>query len=380
MITAKDDLLGHASADHFGDDGQQVTVPVVADTPHAMFTERYWYMGSLVPSGNVVLGAGLGYYANRKVMDGYVSVSIGGIQYAFSGSRACSSDPLEPKIGPMRLTVEAGLHAHRIELEPNASGLSLDLRFHSSLPPNDEGRDKVVRNGELVADVSRYVQFGHYSGWVQVGQQRMEIAAEDCWGARDRSWGLRTEARADESSPPLTRFRPMMFFWLCAQFADHGIHIFLKEDAPGKVRSLVANETYAEASGRPASVIVQVDHEIEWQDDPFAQRIAGGTLVLHMANGDKKTLQMRALPGWLSLKAGMYGGFEGWFQGDDKGELYTAARIWPLEQPDVRRSLRTLAEQVIEFREGEQVGYGTIQCGVAQGFAKYPEVQSQPMM
>ncbi|VTU45537.1 hypothetical protein SRS16P2_00198 (plasmid) [Variovorax sp. SRS16] len=380
MIASQDDGLGHGSADHFTTDGQQVTTPAIADTPHAMFTERYWYMGALVPEGDFVFGAGLGYYANRKVMDGYVSVSRGGRQYSFSASRQCAVDPLVSAIGAMRITVEEGLKAHRIQLGANASGLALDLRFNAAMAPNDEGRDKVVRGGQLMADVSRYIQFGHYTGWVELEGSRTEVAGTQCWGARDRSWGLRTEARTDASSPPLTRFRPMMFLWVCAQFEGHGIHLFLKEDAPGQVRSLVANESYPPHAGRPASEIVEVEHDIEWQEDPFAQRIAGGTLRLRFADGRRKILRMRALPGWLSLKAGMYGGYRGWFQGDDKGPLHTATQAWNLADPGTRRELRTLAEQVIEFSDGDAVGYGTIQGGVAEGFAKYPEVQQQPMM
>lgn len=379
MITQADDLLGHPSADHFPpEDSAPVAAPSVSDTEHAMFTERFWYMGALVPAGDVVFGAGLGYYANRKIMDGYVGVTLDGTQYAFSGSRQCRSDPLTPTIGPMRIEIEEPMRVHRIVLGPNDSPLTVDLRYTSSLPPNDEGRDRVIRRGEMVADVSRFVQLGNYEGWIDIGGRRLQVRRAECWGARDRSWGLRAEARTDESSPPVTRFKPMLFLWVCAQFKDHGIHFFLKEDAPGAVRSFVGDQTFG--SGAAAREMVAVEHDLEWQDDPHSQRILRGELRLRFADGKTKLLRLRVLPGWFSLKAGMYGGYEGWFQGDDKGPLHTASRVWSLSDPLARRKLRSLAEQVVEFRDGEEIGFGTIQASVAPGFGRYPEIQGRPFM
>src|SRR6195952_2481524 len=140
MILPHDDQLGHQTVEYY-------CKPAVADTPHAMFTERFWYMGAIVPQGDFVFNAGLGYYANRQIMDGYVGISRHGVQYNFRASRHSGDDPLGTHIGPLRISILRGLDAHRIELLPNDSGLTLDLRFTASLPPNDGGRDRVVRGG-----------------------------------------------------------------------------------------------------------------------------------------------------------------------------------------------------------------------------------------
>jgi hypothetical protein len=379
MIVPADDLLGHPGADSFASSGaSRVTEPQVRDTSHALFTERYWYMGCVVPSGKMVFGAGLGYYANRKVMDGYAGLTEGSRQHVFCASRHCRTDPLTPAIGPLCVEVEEPLRVHRIVLGANESALTMDLRFTASLPPNDEGRDRVVRAGELVADVSRFVQMGRYDGWIAVDGRRVQLRQHECWGARDRSWGLRVEARTDDSSPPVTRFRPMLFLWVCAQFEGHGYHLFLKEDAPGVARSFVGNQTFA--SGAPSREIQSIEHDLQWQQDPHAQRILRGELQMTFADGERSTLRLRVLPGWFSLKAGMYGGYDGWFQGDDRGPLHCAGRSWDLADPATRRKLRTLAEQAAEFTEGSETGFGTIQAGIGKGFARYPEVQDQPFM
>ena len=374
MILPQDDLLGHQTPARYDE-------PAIADTPHAMFTERFWYMGALVPRGDFVFGAGLGYYVNRKIMDGYVGITADGVQHVYRASRHCASDPLNTQVGALRITVLEGLGSHRIELGPNESALTLDLTFRAAMTPNDEGRDRLLRGGNLVADVSRYVQFGHYTGWVQLGDRRFDIEGTQCWGARDRSWGLRTEARADPSAPPVTQFKPMLFTWVCAQFDTHGIHFFLKENAPGDVRFLAANETYPPASGRAPREIVQVEHDFEFDEqDPYSQHVKGGELRLRYADGSLRTLRMRALPGRFYLKAGMYGGIDGWFQGDDKGPLHVRIDSWNHSDPETRRKLRTMAEQVIEFTDGKQTGYGTIQGGLSEGFPKYAAIQHLPTM
>ena len=371
-IQPADDFLGHQTA-------ARMSRPAVADGPEGVFTERYWYMGASVPAGDFVFGAGLGCYPNRGIMDGYASVTVAGVQHVFQASRHLASNPLETAIDPLRITVGDGMRSHRIELALNESGLSLDLQYRAAFEPNDEGFDTLMKGDRVAGQVSRFVQFGHYTGWADVNGTRLTFdAANPLWGARDRSWGLRVESRTDESHPPVTRFKPLLFMWVCAQFPSAGMHFFLKETAPGETRFFVGDEVNAE--GRPARKIARVDHALEWFDDAHSQHIRGGHFVLHFEDGERKIIKLRALPGRLYLKAGLYGGYRGWFQGDDKGSRHVAHHVWDHADAKIRRELRTLAEQVIEFRDGDRVGYGTIQGGVSAGYPGYPEVQHRPVM
>ena len=371
IIQPNDDLLGHQTS-------RPMSQPAEADRGGAIFTERFWYMGTTVPDGAIVFGAGLGYYPNRGIMDGYAGITVEGVQYCFRASRHTNLAPLSTEIGALRISVNEGLKDHRIELGQNESGLSMDLNYQACLPPNDEGRDILERPEGIVSDVSRFVQFGRYDGWIKFRDRRWEFNAAQCWGARDRSWGLRLEARTDESHPPVTRFRALFFGWVCAQFGDRGIHFFLKETAPGKPRFFVGNETYA--NGKAARAIIAVEHELEWFDDHFSQHLKAGRLTLRFADGNQTVLKIRALPGRFYLKAGLYGGLDGWFQGDDRGQLHSAHDIWSHADVKTRRKLRTLAEQVVEFDDNGDIGYGTIQAGVSAGYPKYQEIQHLPAM
>jgi hypothetical protein len=373
LFQPNDDLLGHQTP-------EPLARPAMTDTEHAIFTERFWYMGSIVPDGSIVFGAGLGYYPNRSIMDGYAGVTVEGVQYCFRASRHTGYNPLQTEIGALKITVLEGLHHHRIELRENASGVTMDIEYQASLAPNDEGRDVLRKGGQLIADVTRFVQFGFYTGWIAVNGRRWTFEGTQCWGARDRSWGLRVEARTDESHPPVTKFSPLLFAWVCAQFKTRGIHFFLKETAPGQPRSFVGNESGAIQSEGSLRAIRAVEHELKWFKDEFSQHIESGEFLLHFEDGAESRLKLRALPGRFYLKAGMYGGLDGWFQGDDKGAFHAEHSAWNHGDPATRRTLRTLAEQVMEFEYDGEIGYGTVQGGVSPGYPKYLEIQQQPMM
>jgi hypothetical protein len=52
--------------------------------------------------------------------------------------------------------------------------------------------------------------------------------------------------------------------------------------------------------------------------------------------------------------------------------------VWDLADAPTRRLARTLADQVVEVRDGDEVGYGIIEYGVGKGFAQYESVQAHP--
>lgn len=224
----------------------------------------------------------------------------------------------------------------------------------------------------------RAQQMGRYEGWLQFDGRRVDVGG---WlGQRDHSWGVRGEMRTDESSPPLTFYPPFFYCWTTVQFKNHGLVIFFKERAPGDLIYLSGEQVRpvgSKASGRDQLAVVA--HDVTWHDDPLGQSMANASFDLTFASGERRTVRLRTLPTRYYLKGGLYGGLDGWFHGDDKGnELFTAHDVWDLTDAAVRRKVRTLADQVIEVRDGDEVGYGIIEYGVGKGYAKYAEVQRHP--
>jgi hypothetical protein len=367
MLTAQDDLIGH----------QLPTTFDQIDNSDPAWMERLWYTGHPVPGGDVIFDIGLGYHPNRNVMDGFAGVAIPGRQWNFRASRRLRPDPLNTTIGPLSIRVIEGLKRHALTLQPNDSGLSFELEFHATLNPHEEAGHLRRRDGRVTEHMYRAQQMGRYTGWLEFDGRRMAV---DTWlGQRDHSWGVRAEMRSDETSPPLTFYPPFFFCWTTAQFKDRGLVIFFKERAPGDLIYLSGEQVRplgTRASGRDQLVAVQ--HDAKWLADPLGQSLDSAAFDLSFASGERRTVQVRALPTRYWLKGGLYGGLDGWFHGDDKGKLFTAHEVWDTTDPATRRKLRTLADQVIEVRDGDEVGYGIIEYGVAKGYAKYAEVQEHP--
>ena len=60
--------------------------------------------------------------------------------------------------------------------------------------------------------------------------------------------------RTDPTHPPLTFYPPFLFTWVTVQFPDRGLHVFVKERAPGKLSTCRASRRSAsiDAPTRPA--------------------------------------------------------------------------------------------------------------------------------
>jgi hypothetical protein len=155
------------------------------------------------------------------------------------------------------------------------------------------------------------------------------------------------------------------------------LHIFFKEDAPGQFRFL-AGDVVGPRGNERVQMIRHVQHDLIWRENAMSQEVEAGKLLITFQDGTSKELQLRTRAGRLFLKGGLYGGLNGWFQGEDKGDLHVGFETWDLDNPEHRRIARTLAEQVVEISDGNESGLGTLQCGVGKGYPKYTEVQIHP--
>ena len=369
MLTPQDDLIGHQLPTTFDQLG----------TSDPAWMERLWYTGHPAPGGDIIFDIGLGYHPNRNVMDAFAGITIDGRQINFRASRHLRPDPLTTRVGALEISVIEGLRRHRLQLAPNESGLSFDLEFLGSMNAHEETPHLRRRNGKITEDMARGQQLGRYTGWIEVEGRRIEVGQDTWLGQRDHSWGIRAEMRTDETSLPLTPYPAFFYMWTTAQFKNRGLHIFFKERAPGDKIYLSGEEVFtlgSKISSRNA--LKDVTHEVVWENDPLGQSMHSAKLHLTFANGEQRSISVRTLPARYFLKGGLYGGLNGWFHGDDKGRSFAEADTWDLADPQVRKVVRTLADQVIEIRDGDEVGYGIVEYGVGKGYALYPEVQEHP--
>jgi hypothetical protein len=369
MLSQQDDFIGHQLPTTFDH--------VMSSDPTWM--ERLWYTGHPAPGGDIIFDIGLGWHPNRNVMDGFAGVTVAGVQHNFRVSRRLRPNPLTTTIGPLRIEILEGLRRHRLALDVNESGLSFDLEFVATMNPHEEETHFRRRNGRVTENMARAQQLGRYRGWIEVAGVRRVVSEEAWLGQRDHSWGIRAEMRTDETHPPLTFYPPFLYAWTTAQFATRGLHLFFKERAPGDKIYISGEEVLPIGErAKPGSRLHDISHDIAWAADPHGQTVESAEFEARFADGSSRRIKIRALPGRYFLKAGLYGGLNGWSQGDDKGKFYSEHEAWHLGDPDVRRLARTLSDHVIEVTDGGEVGYGIMEYGVGKGYARYPEVQMHP--
>jgi hypothetical protein len=366
MLTSQDDLIGHQTPQSFSSSGDG----------NPLFTERYWYTAHPIDGTPLIIDIGMGYYPNRGVMDVFAGITVGRLQHNFRASRRLGDDPLRTAVGPLRFEVLEAMKRHRITLSDNGSGFSFDLVFEASFPAAREKQSHRERKGVIEEDLARMAQFGRYTGWFVINDQRHAVRPDAWWGQRDHSWGIRSEMRTDVARPPVQTHSKFFWTWSMFQFENLGVSIFMKEREAGKPYYLSGIEFSRSSTGALRQrELVEVAHDIQWVDDPLGQTIASADFHLVFSEGSPRDLHMEGLTARYYLKGGLYGGFDGWNHGDDKGEIHSAHDVWYLDNAVDRLGARTLSDHVIRVTSDGMSGSGISEYGVADGYGRYPKPQ-----
>ncbi len=370
MLSPQDDLIGHQAPAPFAR----------AANGDPRFTERYWYTAHPIDGTEILLDMGLGYYPNKGVMDAFAGVTIGRRQHNFRASRQLGTNPLDTTVGPLRFEILEGMRRHRITLRDDAdagndSGIAFELEYEASFPAAQEKQNYRERDGVVEEDMTRVAQFGRWRGWLMVQGQRHVIEPAAWWGQRDHSWGLRSEMRTDETRPPVAVHKKFFWTWSMFQFENMGLSVFLKEREPGKPMYLSGAEFRNEGGQVLHREMTHASHRIEWADDPLGQSIATAVWTFTFDSGPPRELRMECLPTRFYLKGGMYGGFQGWNHGDDKGPLHTENDVWDLDDAATRLAARTLSDHVVRATSDGMTGHGVSEYGVAAGYPLYTAPQ-----
>ena len=166
---------------------QPVAVP--ATTDHNAY-DRYWF-GGFHREGRFIVEAAFGRYPNLGVVDGSLTISIDERQHAFHASAAAPSDPADTVAGPYRVTIVEPMRSLRIDLAPNETGITAELHWAARIGSLLEDHTVMYSGQATIVDMSRFLQFGMWTGWVEVDGVRTELLPGEVVGARDRSWGVR---------------------------------------------------------------------------------------------------------------------------------------------------------------------------------------------
>ena len=170
------------------------------------------------------------------------------------------------------------------------------------------------RNGtRLFMDYTRMTQNGHWSGWLSVDGQRIEVGA-DWAGTRDRSWGIRPVGAAEPQPPPQGNFHQFFWLWTPCNFADRSIFFHSNDDGEGS------------AWNRRAVLVSGNGGERHFADPAFAAEWQRGTrrLTKLTADFDRSTRLTLTPDGPLFAMSGLGYTHPIWGHGFDHGDLEVA--------------------------------------------------------
>jgi hypothetical protein len=356
----------------------QVALPhVMVGSSDPAWRERYWLSLQDTASKNTVLSLGLGQYPNQDVQEAFAVLSHDGRQHNVRLSRSLAPDNDVMRVGPLSVEIIEPFRQLRFVLGENESGIAFDFTWHGTMEPILEGRHFEVSRARATYDAIRYVQLGRASGTMIGAGQEFTLTPDAWWGERDHSWGTRPIPRIT-GAPPEDRppWRMMMFFPF--QFPDFSVHLYLLESAPGRIVHMsgsISRPYGAESAAEDQdSEVVRIEHDLVWVDHAAAPTLAGGHVVLTMADGRRLEFDITALPGRAHLRGGGYGGWNGWYQGHWKGDDSIESESWDLtDRSQVYRYAKLSSDHLVQVRYGDEVGYGIMEYMVLPGYGRYEQ-------
>jgi hypothetical protein len=315
------------------------------------FFERYW---NVVHDhvGDVLLAFGGSFYPNLDSAEAYAIVNLRGDHRAVRAFRRLNADRMDLRVGPIAPTIVEGLRRWRHTLEPNRWGVSYELEFvdrtrqvydvtHGSPIP---GSQQVMTAG--------FEGFGEVTGWIEVGDERIEWGPGQARGTRDRHWGIGRGV----GGPALNAGRVPKAGW------KGGNWIRFDDFAVWGRRVLFDFGDPTPGAGR----VTKVERRLHFEED--TKIFTEGVLDYSFDDGRQRQVHFERL-GYQTafMRCGMYGGTpeDGIYQGQLSGADLATERVegdrYDVTDPAVRLRLRGLDEHHCRISCGEQVSTGILQ-------------------
>jgi hypothetical protein len=316
-----DEGLHHQIADTFARVGQS----------DRSWTEKIWAMAA-ARDGSLSVAFGLGKYINRNVMDGFAGVSRGTEQWTVRSSRRLSPEFEQNEVGPIHYDIVEPLRRMRYRLAASdIVPISFDVEIEGVAPPAVEERETHVSRSRarIDADIMRFHQSGVARGWVEVEGTHHEIDDRRWVGARDRSWGVRYGVGLppeDIEAQPMPADTSGMFVWMPVTMTrtdgrPFTLFVYYQRFSGPGWSTGSARGAMELPDGR-AKAFTDVVPDLRFRDDN--RRLLGGTMRGVLSDGTEHRYRIEPVSETgFHLGTGLYGGFDGHYQGEWRGDLFT---------------------------------------------------------
>ncbi|HVV11882.1 hypothetical protein [Amycolatopsis sp.] len=364
MIGPADDLMIH-----------QTHEPVrYASTSDRRFYDRHFLTGHS-QDGDVFFLLGMGVYPNLGVIDAFASVAVGDTQTTTRASRELGVDRLDSTgVGPVDLQVLEGLRRLRFFVAPGDHAVSLDLLWEGSVPAFEEPPLHSRVAGRLIEQGTRLIQTGRWSGHVTVAGRRFEVGPDTWWGARDRSWGVRSiglerEPKGIAQAHGLGKKRPPLWIWSPMQFEKRTVHLVISEHASGEREIETVRHVPVLPAGGEFRELSEPAHELKFDSD--RELLEGSSVSFRDIDGSRRTVTLEPLRR-AYLRAGTgYGGPDPWRHGAYMGESWVDSVSFDLSDEALTKRIGPTHVLCRMTTDTGEVGYGTFETQVFGAFPPY---------
>lgn len=351
MLTPYDDFPIHP--------GFEPLAHTVSNDPNHY--DRYFFNGHH-REGEFFIGAAMGHYPVRGVIDAAFSVARDGVQHSVFGSGRMPLDR-STAVGPFRIEVARPLQTIRFIVEPNEHGIEADLTFDATTVAVEEPRQrKVGSDGVLFTDHTRLTQWGTWRGSFAVDGTEVQVDPTAVSGTRDRSWGVRPIGPQAPTNRP---FQMPQVFWLWAplHFGDRFTHLGLHEHTDGErwlETALVLDPLPAgEAPWSRAGVreCRDIHYDIEWEIGRREMRRAS----IGFFDPLEGEVNIELEKFFTFRMSGIGYNHPQWAHGTPRGELATGRESMNIDEfaPGDPRSIHI--QTMVRARMGKRVGVGVLE-------------------
>lgn len=327
--------------------------------------DRYWY-NAHARDGSFYFGVGLCRYPNLGILDGSLSLAIGGRQYAFHGSCRAPHEPTDLSIGPMELQILEPMGRHRLVIAENDTGISCDLTFTPSSACMEEGRQTLRNERHVIMDATRLDQFGSWSGWIRYDGKELKVDGASTFGLKDRSWGIRPVGDAYTGGAPLAEFQAVHFNWVPIHWEDGYSLAGWFEDGEG--HQWHTDQGFLPRYASMAEIPGTTDPEAEtWQGKvehkldfvPGTRRANSAVITMNDRSGKRMEISLEVV--MLHRMKGLGYQHPEWGHGKWHGELAIAGESWTDADMDPLALENLHIQQIVIARCGDKVGHGVLE-------------------
>ena len=352
MITPFDDFPIHQT-------GDPIAQTVSADPNHY---DRYFFNG-FARDGSFMIGAAMGHYPTRGVIDAAFSVVVDGVEHSVFASGRMPDDRATT-VGPLTVEVIEPLRAIRVVVTENAQGLTADLTFRARTAAIEEPKQTIVRNNVRIMDYTRLTQWGTWEGTITVAGRTIDVRADATFGVRDRSWGVRgIGVQAPTNFPPQA---PEVFWlWAPLHFDDLCTHLALFEHSDGSrwmqsalvVPILAGPDAPTWGEVEEPEELVDVRYEIAWQEG--RREMDTAALEVTHADGAVDRIEFERLYTFRMRGIGYM--HPHWSHGSTHGSLEVGGESIPLDEfrPDDPSCIHI--QTLCRVRMGDREGIGVLE-------------------